>query len=190
LPVRPGGVGLTHPAANFLAYQAGWFACVLGGAHGHPWLGAGTAVALTAAHLLSVSDRRGELRLVALAALVGLLADSLQQRAGLLAYASPLPILPWIAPPWIVAMWAQFATTLRCSLRWLGRRPALVAPIGVVLGPLAFRAGAALGAVRFAPDAWRSYLSLAVVWGIALPLLVGQARRGITDPEPASAAAG
>ena len=40
---RRGGIGYIARTmlANFILFQLGWFACVLGGAHDRPWLGAG-----------------------------------------------------------------------------------------------------------------------------------------------------
>ena len=52
-------------------YQAGWFACVLGGASGRPWLGAATGLALVLVHLALVERRADEAKFVALAALAG-----------------------------------------------------------------------------------------------------------------------
>lgn len=168
---------MTHPAVNVVGQQAGWFACVLGAAHGHPWLGAGVGITITAVHLAFVPDRRGELRLLALAALIGLVAESLLQRAGLLIYASPWRAVPWLCPPWIMVLWVQFATTLRYGFRWLHGRPALAMLLGAGGGPLAFRAGAALGAVRFAPEAWHSLAALAGVWAVAMPIMAETAAR-------------
>ncbi len=168
---------VTHPAANVVGQQVGWFACVIGAAHGHPILGAGTGVVITLLHMAAVPDRRGELRLLALAAGLGLVFETTLQAAGLLTYASPWYAVPWLCPPWILVLWIQFASTLRYGLRWLLPRPVLAVALGAVGGPMAFRAGQALGAVRFAPEAWRSLAALALVWAVAMPLLTAAARR-------------
>ena len=47
-------------------------------------------------------------------------------------------VVPWLAPPWPIPLWLQFATLLRFSLRWLDRRPALAVLVGLVGGPMAF----------------------------------------------------
>ncbi len=162
---------MTHPAANVLGQQIGWFACVMGAAAGHPFVGAGVGLAIVALHLRALPDPEQELRLLGLAAALGLGIESGLQAAGILSYASPWHAVPWLCPPWIAVLWIQFATTLRFGFRWLRGRPALAAVVGAIGGPLAFRAGEALGAVRFAPDRWVSYVSLAVVWGICFPVL-------------------
>lgn len=168
---------MTRPAANLLAQQLGWFACVLGAAHGHSWWGVGAALALTAAHLVAAPDRPGELALIGLALAISLVADTGLQAAGLMTYQSRWESLPLVSPPWILALWGQFATTLRHGMRWLWRWQAAPILLGAVGGPLAFRAGEALGAARFAPERWHTVVALGVEWAIALPLLVLAARR-------------
>lgn len=170
-------MGLTHPAANVVGQQVGWFACVVGAAHGHPFLGAAVALIIVGLHLRAVPDSRQELRLLALAAVLGLTIESGLQGFGILTYASPWRAVPWLCPPWIAALWIQFGTTLRFGFRWLRGRPALAALVGTIGGPLAFRAGEALGAVWFAPDRRLSYLALAVVWGASIPILTVAAAR-------------
>ena len=39
-------------ALNAVAFQAGWFACVLGAAYGWPWAGVAAAAGLVAFHAL------------------------------------------------------------------------------------------------------------------------------------------
>ena len=170
-------MGLTHPAANIVGQQVGWFACVLGAARGHPFLGATVGLLIVAVHLRALPDWRQEVRLLALAGVLGLVVESCLQGSGLLTYASPWRAVPWLCPPWIAVLWIQFGTTLRFGFRWLWDRPLLAAMVGAIGGPLAFRAGKALGAVRFAPDRRLSYGALAVVWGLCFPILTVAAAR-------------
>ena len=181
--VQRGGVGLTHPAANVVGQQLGWFACVLGAAHGHPFLGATIGIVIVCFHLRAVSDPGQEIKLLALAAGLGLVIESALQAQGLLRYASPWRAVPWLCPPWIAVLWIQFGTTLRFGFRWLRGRPGVAALFGMIGGPLAFRAGEALGAVRFAPDRRLTYLALAIVWGISFPVLTLAAGRLPQQPD-------
>ncbi len=160
---------------NFLAFQLGWFACVLGGAHGLPWLGTLAAMAVVAWHLVRTPDRRGEARLIVIACLIGLVWESLLTFQGLLAYPSGV-LLAGTAPHWIIALWGLFATTLNLSLRWLQGRWWLSALFGAIAGPLAFYAGSRLGAVSFSDPA-AAMVWLAVGWGLLTPLLMGLAQR-------------
>ncbi|MBX3025237.1 DUF2878 domain-containing protein [bacterium] len=161
---------------NFALYYAGWFACVLGPAWGYPWTGTAIALAFVACHLALVRRRRDELALMATAAVIGLVADTLQIAAGLLRF--PTGTLFGVLPPvWLIVLWAQFAATFHYSLQWLQGRPWTAALFGACGGPLAFLAGQRLGVVAFHPAMWRSLLSLGVVWAIAMPLLLAVAAR-------------
>jgi len=75
-------------------------------------------------------------------------------------------------PIWIVALWMAFATSVDVSLRWLRQRPMLGAAFGAVGGNLAYQAGQKLGAVSFSPMDPHAALALALVWGVAIPVLV------------------
>jgi hypothetical protein len=158
---------------NIAAFQAGWFACVLGAAHGRPWLGIGVAVAVVAAHAALAKHPGAELKLVATAVLVGAFADSALAASGWVTFA-PDSLAGWLAPWWILAMWALFATTLNVSLRWLRGRLPLAAALGFIAGPLAYWGGEKLGALELRPEA---LLALAAVWAAVLPGLLVAARR-------------
>jgi hypothetical protein len=161
---------------NFLLYQAGWFAAVLGAAHGHPWGGTAVALALVATHVALTRRRGDEAALVMAAGAVGVVVDTLHAGAGIVDYESGA--YPWwLCPPWILALWLQLATTLRFCLRWLRGRYALAALLGAAGGPLAFRAGEALGAARIGEPRVRSFLVLALSWAVAMPLLLRWADR-------------
>ena len=54
-----------------ILFQAGWFACVLGAAYGYPLLGIVAAAAVVAFHVARAARPRAELKLVALALVVG-----------------------------------------------------------------------------------------------------------------------
>lgn len=152
---------------NFLAYQLAWFACVLGAAHDLAWAGAAFALAITAAHLALRRDA-SELRLVACAAAIGFLVDSALVRAHCVEFASA----GWDgwAPFWMVSLWMAFATTLKHSLHWLTSRPWVAALGGAIGGPLAYLAGAKLGALTLVTSA-PALLLIASLWAFAmLPL--------------------
>lgn len=162
-------------AVNFIAFQAGWFACVLGGAWHLPLAGSALALAIVAAHLCAAAAPGRELALLAAAAAFGAVFDSLLVAAGWLAYPSGT-LFAGTAPYWIVAMWALFATTLNVSLRWLRGRAWLAAVLGALGGPLAFLAGERLGAVVFV-DRGAGLAALAAGWAVVMPALVQLSRR-------------
>jgi hypothetical protein len=77
---------------------------------------------------------------------------------------------------WLVILWALFATTLNSSLRALQSRPWIAAALGAAGGPLAYYAGARLGALQFLEPA-AMLAALALGWALATPLLLSLARR-------------
>ncbi|MCC7241888.1 MAG: DUF2878 domain-containing protein [Acidobacteria bacterium] len=167
---------------NYALYQAGWFACVLGAASGHPWMGCLIAVMLIAAHLSLSSERAIDVRLVVCAAAVGLGIETLQIAAGTYRFTSGT-VSTALPPLWLVAMWAQFATTFRFSLRRIITRPLHAAIFGAAGGPLAFLAGERLGAVTLLPPLAHSLLRLSVGWAIALVVLSEVMRRIVPDAD-------
>jgi hypothetical protein len=156
---------------NFGLYQVGWFAIVLGAANLHPWHGTALAVALIAVHLALASGFLRQLALILLCGVIGLVLDSLQLRLGVFRFASGATVL-WLAPPWDIALWMQFATILPFCLSWLSRRYALATVLGFAGGPLAFYSGERLGGVTFLEPRLLNFLVLGVVWAIAFPSLV------------------
>lgn len=170
---------------NLVAFQIGWFACVLGGAQGLPWLGVGVVALVVALHLWMSSAPAREALLILIIGTLGALWDGLLVRFGFLQYPSGM-ILPWLAPVWIIAMWASFATTLNVSLAWLKGRWSLAILFGAIGGPLAYYAGHRLGGVDF-PDLILGLAVLAGGWSFLMPLSAWIAREinGAGYPSPA-----
>lgn len=164
---------------NFAAFQAGWFSCVLGAAHGIPLLGPVVVLGVILLHLSLARQPGSELKIIFLAAVMGAVADSLLLASGWVAY----PNGAWLAgmaPYWIISMWALFATTLNESMVWLRGRPVLAALMGAVGGPLSYLAGQKLGAITFIQTG-PALLALAALWAFAMPMLSGLASRLVAD---------
>lgn len=173
---------------NLIAFQLGWFTCVLGGAEGWPWLGTGVAILLIVAHLGRAAGPLLELALVLSVGLVGGVLDSLLVILGLLYYPSGT-VIEGMAPHWIVAMWMLFATTLNIALRWLKGRWLVAGLLGAVGGPLAYYAGAGLGGVTFHDQPALSLTALAITWGVAMPMVMALSNRfdGVAETDRKSA---
>jgi hypothetical protein len=163
-------------ALNYLLYQAGWFACALGAAWQRPWTGFLVAVILVGVHLALSTERAVELRLVCLATAVGAGVEMLQIATGTYRFPSGTVVYA-LPPPWLLAMWAQFATTFRSSLRSVIVHPVRALLFGAAGGPLAFLAGERLGAVVLLPPIRAGLLRLSISWAIALTLLSLMVRR-------------
>lgn len=161
---------------TLIAYEAVWFAAVIGAGHGQCWPGVLAMLAFAAWRLSASAHRRVEWRLLLVALLVGLLLENLWVRAGLLAYAAPWPCAT--SPAWLISLWLAFALTIVPLFGYLHARPLLAALLGACGGPLAYL-GAARGwhAVVLPTPSWPSLLALAAGWAIALPLLTALARR-------------
>lgn len=170
---------------NIIAYQGAWFACVLGAAGGHTMIGVAAALVVVLWHLYTASHRIAELRLVAITALFGAVFETLLNASGWVRM-SPDLLLGW-TPLWMVALWAAFATTLNVSLRSLRRRYVLSAALGAVGAPLAYYAGARLGALQIVHQL-PATLAISLGWTLAILLLMRLACRldGFNTNEAAS----
>lgn len=160
---------------NFVIFQVGWFTCVLSAANGMPWLGLVVVSAIVANHLLRANRPAHEAQLVMVAVFIGLIFDSLLMSSGWLRYPSGV-LLSNMAPYWILAMWALFATTLNSSMGWLKNKLILASVLGAIFGPLSYMAGQRLGAIEFI-DSSKAAIALAVTWSIAMPVLMCAASR-------------
>jgi hypothetical protein len=160
---------------NFIGFQVGWFACVLGAANDKELLGMIIALGVIIYHVVTQGDLRKELKLILVALAIGLLWETWVLNLDILRYPSHPESLFW-APSWLVMMWALFATTINLSMGWLKGRWVLSVLMGAVFGPLAFIGGERLGAVVFL-DSTLSIITLSVGWGLLMPLLLWIAER-------------
>jgi hypothetical protein len=173
---------------NFFTCQLAWSACVLGGANGRPVEGTLVAAAVIALHLALAKRAAPEALLIAAASGIGLVWDSLLVATGLIAYPTG-HLAPGLAPYWIVALWAVFATSLNLSMGFLKGRLWLAALFGAVGGPLSYLAGGRLGGLEMS-DPVLALGAQGIGWAVLLPLLTRMATRldGFAPSAPLSAA--
>jgi hypothetical protein len=183
LPVRTSVGHVSRVAVfnvyNFVAYQVAWFAVIIGAAEGYAWAGAAVALLVAAVHVWLRRDPH-ELKLIGLAAVIGILVDSTLAMTGQVRFAAAWPID--LAPYWMVSLWIAFATTLHHSLRWLMYRPVAAALSGALGGPLAYLAGAKLGALSLATPAITLPL-IAMLWVLAMVTFSMIVMRAASVPE-------
>jgi hypothetical protein len=159
---------------NFVLFQLGWFACVLGAAKNLPWLGVIVVLAILAWHLWQAKQAKPEILLLLIALLIGGLFDQTMLTTGLISYQAH----GWdnalhstsIVPAWILALWAVFVTILNVSLRWMRGKWLVMVLFGAVGGPLAYMGAEKLGAATM--NMPLSYVALGLGWAILTPLLL------------------
>ena len=160
---------------NLSLFKIGWLASVFTAAASMPVVGTIVVGIAVAAHLWLSHDSQNELKLLAFAAFLGLIWESLLVASGIVSYEAS-SILPGVAPYWIVGMWVLFATTLNVAMRWLRKSVFVAAAAGAAGGPLSFLAGEKMGAVSFADPAL-ALIIIGLGWAVLLPLLVNFAQR-------------
>jgi hypothetical protein len=176
------GTTFFRSAVNYAGLQIGWLACALGAAWGYPWVGPLVVAGHVALHLgwMTRTRPRAEVIFILLVSALGLLVDGAQKASGLLTYASDNST-PWLAPYWIVAMWALFATSFSTSLKWVPGRYWLAAVLGAIFGPLSYAGGAQLGGIEFNYPYYFTMLVMGLIWAgvmVALAWLAASLRLG------------
>lgn len=160
---------------NFVLFQIGWFACVIGAAKQMPWLGVAVVIAIIIWHLTQAKQAKKELQLLFITLVIGGTFDQIMLNHELISYQAH----GWsnsIVPVWILALWAEFVTVLNVSLRWMKELKTLVRWLvsvlfGAIGGPLAYIGAEKLGAVTL-NNLPISYIALGVGWAILTPLLL------------------
>ena len=173
---------LARRLVNFAVYEAAWFACIFGVAHGQPLWGTAAVVASIAWHVAISARPASELALIVILCAVGFVAESLVVAQGNVAYRAGQPVA-WLAPYWMVALWGEFGIALNVTLRWLKRKPWLAALLGAVFGPLSFMGGVRMGGARFV-DEPAALVTLVVMWAVLMPLVMWISDRfdGVATP--------
>lgn len=153
-----------------LASQGAWAVCVVGATSRRPWVGPVVVATLLGVRIATEPHKAAFLRTVLGALFIGVTLDGLLAMAGVLVFPhgtmSHMPI-----PSWLVALWANFVLTLD-ALQWLASRRVLASALGALGGPLAYLAGARLGAVTLGPTVAEAVAAVALEWAVALPLLL------------------
>jgi hypothetical protein len=156
---------------NFIIFQFCWFGCVFGAANNLAWLG--PILVLTTAPLqvlLLTEDHKGETLFVFICGISGFLLETAMIYGNVY---KPLDIT-WglVCPPWMAALWFNFALLVSISLGWLKKRYGLALILGGFAGPLAYWGGEKLGAITVNSSFLHGYLPLAILWALSLPYII------------------
>lgn len=160
---------------NYVLFQVGWFACVLGAANNQPWLGFLLVLIVVMGQVFVAPLPKQAFLLITLSAVLGGLIDQLLLTQHIVAYTSN----GWsvsIVPVWIIGLWVSFSSTLNVSMRWLLNKKIVAFLFGLIGGPLAYVAAEKLGAVSIPPLTYH-YVVLGLLWGFAMLALVEFAKQ-------------
>ena len=165
------GIKKYSTPVNFIIFQTCWFACVMGAANNLRWLGP-LLVLLTVPlqiHLLTENHRK-EILFVITCGIFGTLLETLMIVANV--YTPVDQGWGQVCPPWMAALWFNFALLVSISLTWLKGKYAAATLLGGLAGPVAYWGGEKLGALTVTAAFSRGYVILAIMWALTLPLLV------------------
>ena len=174
----------TVQIANFVVFQAAWFAAVLGAAHQMALWGTMAVVVAFAWHLTVSARPAQEAKLFGLVCVIGFVVETGNALLGFVAYPSGQPVAN-LAPYWMVALWGLLAIALNVTMRWLKGRYWLAAVLGAVAGPASFVSGVKLGGAQFIAMT-PALLTMACSWAVLMPAVVWLSMRfdGVAVPEP------
>ena len=161
---------------NGLLFEIGWLGAVLAAARGSVLLATLAPLAVAAIHLWQIADRATALRLMAVAAAIGIFGETILLALKLSGYAAHWPSTA-TPPIWVVALWLAFATLSLVAMRWFREHLVLTAVLGAIFGPLTYRGGAELGAGYISSPMWPILVGTGILWAIAAPLLLWLAVR-------------
>ncbi|CAM3777908.1 DUF2878 domain-containing protein [Polynucleobacter antarcticus] len=155
---------------NFVFFQLGWFACILGAANHFIFWPVLATLAYIAVFIWRADKPASEFQFILKAVIFGVSADSLIAYLGFLSFEGSWPSA-YLSPLWMWTLWALLATTINESLSWLRKKPILAVVLGAIAGPLSYEAGIRMGAGAWGPSGQIGGLVLlAIIWGVAMPL--------------------
>ena len=170
---------------NFVLFQLGWFACILGAAYGYVSWAVLFCLAVAAFHLWQSSEPMQEGVLLLKILVLGIAADTLLLQTGSLIFESN-GLLPALSPIWMWSLWVILGCTLNESMSWLKGRFVLAAVLGAITGPLSYLAGVKLGAAQWG-DEMQALVLIGIIWAISMPLLFWWAGKVPANRPPLSA---
>lgn len=150
---------------NALLFQAGWFACILGG----DIIACAALILILGLHALVVIENQREWLVIGLITAVGLVVDNTLTLSGIFTFESASV---FAMPFWLLCIWALFAATLNHSLAWLQNRLWLAAILGAISGPSSYLAGSKLSSVVIAAPLPQSLLIIGLCWAALFPLMM------------------
>jgi len=159
---------LLYKSLNIILFYLGWFYLISTAIHGHPYQGLFATACILLFHFMMSKSWVKELLILISVVIIGFCFDTAYASFGLLSYVSPNPISPHLAPLWILALYALFATSLNSSLSWLRNQPIISMVLGSIGASLAYFFAIRLGAAS-CPSEATTLSIIALVWFLATP---------------------
>lgn len=122
-------------------------------------------------HFLFTPTRSSDLRNLIFISSIGICADYFLTAIGILNFNTTTFI-----PLWLILLWCHFSLTLSHSMLWLSKL-ALIARIlfGAFFGTLSYYTATQLNDAQLHQNLILSLFSLAVIWGVLLPVYISMA---------------
>ncbi len=149
---------------NAIAFQLGWFVCVLLGT----WAGVAYTLVAAVLHFRFAPFHRLDWLSICIALPLGVAHDNLLAYAGVLDYSAETST--GLAPFWLTCLWVLLALTFNHSLHWFYQRPWVLALMSLFGGPMAYFGGVTLSDVQWALSPIQGFLILMAIWVWLLPL--------------------
>lgn len=157
---------------NLLLFQITWFLCVWSVGQGTPYYGVLVVAGALFLHFTwIVTDRLKEVLCILKIVMLGGIVETISSLVGLIAFKHTSDYF-YMYPPYMWAMWANFAMTLHHSMRWLNGRYLLGTVLGGVAGPAAYYGAAGLGAIHLEWNTFIDWAGFAMIWGITMLIIV------------------
>jgi hypothetical protein len=160
-----------HYLFHFLMYYIAWFTGIELAAHG---AGLSAFLFIMLISLLQIGwqfkickKTHGLFYFILILTLIGSLLDTVFIQIGIIRFSSNL-FSPYLTAPWMIAIWISFAILLYSVLNNLLTRYFLMGVLALAGFPIAYAAGAKMGAALF-PYGYVSCIIVGVTWGIFLP---------------------
>lgn len=166
-------------AANLLAFHGLWALTLVGATTSWWWAGPALIGLSACLQIRRSPSPRPEALVVLLGAAIGTSFDTLGVSLGMFRFLGQSRLEFLVV---FLALWINFGTTLRPSLSWMWRRPAISACLGAIGGPVSYWVGARIGAIAFGDPRWMTLLWIAAQYALALPAWMFVASRRITAP--------
>jgi hypothetical protein len=148
---------------NGLAFQLGWFICVL--LQGwQAWL---YVIGYITLHLIYIGQLK-EYKFIISTTVIGVIIDSLLVWTGVFDFGTAYIF----APPWLIGLWLLFASTFYHALRWFRSKRTLAVLFGATGGTISYLAGYQFEAVMFPLPLEPTIIIIGLIWALLFPLLL------------------